>query len=260
MTWSVFLWFLQRPRYYPQLLRLTKSSFVSRDPSADISRAAATQWCKERALNTVEAIAKITGAVNALPIRDRCSDIFAVCEEKAKSCPVRMGGKANIDLLFYLCEYLQARRVVETGISYGWSSLAFLLSLINRPGTRLVSVDMPYPIPDSDRYVGWIVPETLKSQWKIIRLADREGLPKALKMFESVDICHYDSDKTYRSRMWAYAIMWKSLKTGGYLISDDVGDDLGFYDFCCNLNIEPIIVTTPRRNPELKKYAGLLIK
>jgi predicted O-methyltransferase YrrM len=257
---SVIFWFLNRPRYYPQLIRYLKSVFLDRDLPPTATREAATRWCEEYAVNTNEAVARITGESHNTPIRDKFRDIFTVCDEMAKSCPIRMGGLANIDLLYYVTEHLQAKRVVETGVSYGWSSLAFLLSLIKQPDALLVSVDMPYPIRNSDQYVGCIVPVELTSHWKIIRLADREGLPRALKMFDEVDICHYDSEKSYSSRMWAYPIMWKALRSGGYLISDDIGDNLGFYDFCLNLKVEPIIISTPRRNPKLKKYVGILIK
>ena len=52
------------------------------------------------------------------------------------------------------------RRVIETGVAYGWSSLALLLSLKNRNGL-LVSTDLPYAGLDNDPYVGCVVPDEL---------------------------------------------------------------------------------------------------
>jgi len=42
-----------------------------------------------------------------------------------------------------------SRRIVETGVVYGWSGLAILAAL---EGAKLVSVDMAYPISDRSWY------------------------------------------------------------------------------------------------------------
>ena len=117
-------------------------------------------------------------------------------------------------------------------MAFGWSSLALLLSLRNRPAARLASVDMPYPKINNDAYVGCIVPEDLRTRWTLLRYADREGLPKALQLLGALDLCHYDSDKRYRSRMWAYPLLWNALRPGGLLLSDDIGDNVAFRDCC----------------------------
>jgi predicted O-methyltransferase YrrM len=143
-----------------------------------------------------------------MPVRQQYPDLFARCDEIARSCPARMGGAANLDLLYALSEHLQALRVVETGVSYGWSSLALLLSLRKRAGARLISTDLPYPNePEVERYTGCLVPQELHDQWTLLRMADRDGLPQVLGLFSEIDLCHYDSDKSYAGRMWAYPLL-----------------------------------------------------
>lgn len=220
----------------------------------------ALKWCAEQAISTQEAITRITGMQSVAPIRENFEAVFSVCDKVAKSLSVRMGGAANMDLLYYVSEYVEASSIMETGVSYGWSSLSFLLSLTSRPNTLLVSTDIPYASWDSDKYTGCVVPNSLKYCWRIIKLLDREGIPKALEVNDRLDVCHYDSDKSYDGRLWAYPLMWKALRCGGYFISDDVSDNLGFYDFCKNLKVEPLIVETPRRSPQLKKYVGIFQK
>ena len=253
------LWFLRRPRYYPQLLRNLKTRIAAQS-SREKTREAAEAWCQSLAIDTHEAISRITGLSDFLPIRDKFKNIFSVCDQIAQSCSARMGGAANIDLLYYVSEYIEAKKIVETGVSYGWSSLSFLLSLANRDNGLLVSTDMPYPMRQAEKYIGCVVPKELRSRWLILNLADREALPRALQICNTIDLCHYDSNKSYQERMWAYPVLWQALRSGGYFISDDVGDNLGFHDFCHTLAIEPMVIKTPRRQAGLYKYVGVLVK
>lgn len=69
-----------------------------------------------------------------------------------------------LDLIYYLAEFTKAQNVFRTGVAYGWSSLAALLSLQHRNGT-LYSSDMPYLGKDNDQFVGCVVSENLKTNW-----------------------------------------------------------------------------------------------
>jgi predicted O-methyltransferase YrrM len=98
----------------------------------------------------------------------------------------------------------------------------------------------------------------LKSNWQIIDRADREALPMALKKLPSIDMCHYDSDKSYDGRIWAYPSLWKALRPDGVFISDDIGDNLAFHDFCNQVNQVPVIVGSTSEVET--KYVGVLVK
>jgi predicted O-methyltransferase YrrM len=188
------------------------------------------------------------------PVSSVFPEIFAVARHQAAACPVPMGGAGDLDLIYWLAESSAAARVVETGVAYGWSSLAFLLSLRSRPGSKLISTDMPYPNLNNDRYVGCAVPAELRSQWRILRYADRQALPRALKELGTIDMCHYDSDKSYEGRMWAYPILWRALKRRGFLISDDIADNIAFREFADSIAVDPIVVNLGG------KYIGVLAK
>jgi predicted O-methyltransferase YrrM len=188
------------------------------------------------------------------PITSMFPDVFTAAHEKAAKCPVRMGGPGGLDLIYWLAEHSESKKVIETGVAYGWSSLAFLLSLKNRPGSRLISTDMPYPNRNNDQYVGCVVPTELRSTWNILRYPDRRALPTALRELGTLDMCHYDSDKSYEGRMWAYPLLWKALRKGGFLLSDDIGDNVAFRDYSNSLSIEPTIVELDG------KFIGVLVK
>ena len=143
-----------------------------------------------------------------------------------------MGGASHIDLLYDCVRLSKAKKVIETGVAYGWSSLAILKALSENISGKLFSVDMPYPRKKNENDVGIVVPNYLRKNWILIRKPDKPGIIKAISQAGGqIDLCHYDSDKSWWGRHYAYSILWKSLKTKGLFISDDIQDNLYFYEF-----------------------------
>lgn len=165
-----------------------------------------------------------------------------------------MGGSADLDLLYGLIYILKPKRLLETGVAYGWSSLAILLAIQNIPDSRLISIDMPYVNRNLDFLVGLAVPDHLQSKWTLLRLADRQGIPKALRRLGDIDFAHYDSDKSSDGRDFAYPIIWNALTPGGVFISDDISDNDYFIDFSERIGVRPLIVRCE------DKFAGILFK
>ena len=117
-------------------------------------------------------------------------------------------------------------------MAYGWSSLSILKALSQNGVGKLYSIDMPYPRKNNENDVGIVVPEYLKKNWTLIRKPDNPGILEALnKIDEKIDLCHYDSDKSWWGRHYAYPILWKSLNSKGLFISDDIQDNLYFSEF-----------------------------
>jgi len=210
-------------------------------------------WCGKRAISTEAAIKQITGKREFVSFYKRFKNELKKARKKQELCPVKMGGAGNLELICQLCEHIQAKRIIETGVAYGWSSLAFLLSMRGREGTFLVSTDLPYSTITAP-YIGWVVPKNLRQNWELIKKPDKEALPKALEILPRIDMCHYDSDKTYEGRMLVYPLLWRALRKNGIFISDDVGDNLAFKKFAEQVGVDPIIVKSG------KKYIGILIK
>ena len=269
---SIVGWFLRRPRYFRQFGRVARQSVGrriggnARELSDRASRAAAERWCAARAVETGEAVRLITSRPIHESIRETHARALQDAETVAKALDAGvpalaahstpLGGPGNIELLYQLAEWIHATRAIETGVAYGWSSLALLLSLANRENGRLVSTDMPLIVRDSERYVGVVVPQELRTIWTLIDQPDREGLPRALRELPEFDLCHYDSDKSYRGRLWAYPLLWQSLRPGGVFISDDIGDNTAFQEFCADVGDEPTVVAYPSG----EKYTGVVVK
>lgn len=243
--------YLQRPDLYPELGRKIIKNIFNRN-SAFKGKEKTNLWASQRAVSQEETILKLFGK-KAERFADLHRSIYNEALKKQEECPVKMGGAGALELIYEACEFTEAKSVVETGVAYGWSSLAALLSLEKRGGT-LYSSDMPYLGQNGDQYVGYVVPEHLKSQWKLYRHADRESLPKIFGEAPKFDVVHYDSDKAYEGMMWAYSQLYPGLRKGGVFISDDINDNSAFQDFCEKNGIEPTVVDFEG------KYVGVFVK
>lgn len=251
---KLLFWFMKHPRLYPQMVRLALKKLTPASARRDHTRPEAQQWCESRAVDSAAAIEQATGQTPGASLRSLFPDVMKSAAEVEKQCPVPMGGPGDLDVLYWSATHLKASRVIETGVAYGWSSLAILLALQGRGHPKLVSTDMPYAAPNSERYVGCVVPAELRSNWEILRFADRQGLPRALKLLPTIDLCHYDSDKSYDGRMWAYPLLWNALRPGGFFISDDIGDNLAFRDFSESVGCKPIVAKNGG------KHIGVMVK
>lgn len=248
---KTFFGYVKRPDLYPELGRKIIKNIFNRK-SAFRGKEKTTEWAASKAVLQAQAIEKLFG-FQMQSFQILFPEVLKTAVQKELQCPIKMGGAGALELIYHACEFTQAKNTVETGVAYGWSSLAALLSLEKRNGT-LYSSDMPYLGQDGDQYVGYIVPENLKKNWKLFRHADKESLPKIFGEAESFDVVHYDSDKSYEGRTWAYNELYKHLRNGGVFMSDDIGDNSAYQDFCEKNNIDTTIVEFEG------KYVGLFVK
>jgi predicted O-methyltransferase YrrM len=252
----ILLWFLARPRYWRYFAYFVwwrlRNLFQPQNRPED--RAQAMAWCEHQAVERDVALRQVIGTEAFPAFEEQFRDVLEASRRVTNQISIPMGGAGDMELLYQLAEHLQATRVIETGVAFGWSSLAILLSLRNRPDAKLVSTDLAYPGRNSEQYVGCAVPLELQTGWIIVPYPDRQALPRALKLLPQIDLCHYDSDKTHEGRDWAYPRLWRALRSGGMLVSDDIGDNLAFRDFCAQIGQTPMIYRYK------SKYIGLMVK
>lgn len=248
---KTFFAYLKRPDLYPELGRKIVKNTLQRG-NANKGQEKSNQWAASLAISEQEAIEKLFD-IQFQKFDIQFSDIYEFALNQQNTCPIKMGGAGALELIYGACEFTQAKNVIETGVAYGWSSLAALTSLEKRNGT-LYSSDMPYLGQDGDQYVGYVVPENLKKNWELFRFADRESLPKIFEKNKEFDVVHYDSDKAYNGMIWAYGELYNHLRKGGVFISDDINDNAAFQDFCQSKNIQPTIISFD------DKFIGVFVK
>lgn len=123
--------------------------------------------------------------------------------------------------------------VVETGVANGVSSAYILLALRkNQHGTlHSVGLEDPAFLP-AGKPLGWMVPESFKSQWDLLIGDSRSLLPSLLAKLGSIDVFIHDSLHTYDHMLWEYRTAFPYLRPGGLLFSDDATWNSAFPEFC----------------------------
>lgn len=248
---STALWFATRPSFYPHACALAARKFL---PNRDGAREqhAAGEWAANRAVSVAEALCAI-GIQGDPPSLDPA--LLDEGEVLARRSKVTMGGPGDLSLLHAAVALTGARTVIESGVAYGWSSLAILSALARNGGGRLLSVDMPYPKMGNEAFVGIVIPEHLRCNWTLLRKPDRNGLKHAIQLAGApLDLVHYDSDKSYYGRMFAYPLIWDALRQGGVFISDDIQDNLGFAEFMEHKAVDFAVTESAG------KYVGICVK
>ena len=246
------LWFLKRPNYIPQIFQVIKRK---KNKFLEDTLIESTVWCESVAVSKEEAYQTLISSEENEELEVLFDSEMKIATAKEKACPLKMGGRGAISFIYHLVKSLKAKNIIESGVAYGWSSMAILLAIKDHDGAKLISNDMPYIKMDNDDFVGCVISEKLKDKWVLQREPDVIGIPKAIKKLGgTIDVFHYDSDKSYTGRMWSSPIIWNSLKEGGFFISDDINDNIAFKHFAEKVNRVPIVIKHD------SKYVGVLVK
>ena len=248
-------WFIVRPNCWRHMVEYSIQKLKTNHDTPEL-RAEATNWSQSQSISIQSALKSFhftkdeSDAIPTLP-----ESIVTEAQRLALSSEVKMGGGGDIDLIYAFTKLSKAVNVLETGVAYGWSSLALLYALNDVDGARLVSVDMPYPKMNNENFVGIAVPKDLRNIWELIREPDRNGIKKAINSFDyNIDLCHYDSDKSYWGRDFAYPLLWDALVPGGIFISDDIQDNFFFRNFAASKDVKFAVVECQN------KYVGIIQK
>lgn len=246
------IWFLKNPKYFSQIFQVLKRA---ENAELENTSAESMSWCKQNQMDQSKALNLLFGLNNYQNLTEIFPNEMEAAKKAEAKSPFNMGGEGAISFLYHIVENLKPKNVLETGVAYGWSSVAILLALEKNKEGKLISNDMPYIKMNNEDYVGCVVPNRVQKLWTLQRNADVDGIPKAIKAYKGqLDLVHYDSDKSYYGRTWSSPILWEALKPGGIFISDDINDNLGFKHFCEKTGKTPMII-------EHKcKYVGLIVK
>lgn len=163
------VWYGLRPTLLPELWRQTVFAVRGKRPYL---REEAYAYCQEHGVDISQVLRLLGLPIRLDEIRAELKKPVDLANDKIWKISGLMGGGASTELLFALVRGIKARHIVETGVAFGWSSLAILLASYQNPDSRLVSIDMPYVKRNTDRIVGLAVPMDLRDRWTLIRRAD----------------------------------------------------------------------------------------
>ena len=155
-------------------------------------------------------------------------------ETRLSNLKLNLGGGGNYFLLYFLVRKFFPKKTIETGVAAGWSSLSILRALHKNKVGKLYSSDFPYfRLKNPEKLIGILAKEEPNlNDWILdIRGDDIALLDFARKLDDSsVDLFHYDSDKSYSGRAKALQTMKNKFSKDAIIIFDDIQTDLYFFD------------------------------
>lgn len=160
-------------------------------------------------------------------------------------------------LLYAVCKILKPDVILETGVAYGLGSAFILQALHENKKGKLFSVDGVFRPWQSKEMIGAAIPETLRKRWNIIYGSSSKKLQSLLKSLSPIDIFFHDSLHTYNNMSFEFKTAWPHIKSGGILISDDVGSNDSFHDFGTETKTEPIVYSQKKFTDS---YFGIIKK
>ena len=133
--------------------------------------------------------------------------------------------------IYALVRLLRPEKVVETGVADGATSAYILQALEDNGRGHLYSIDLPSARLPPGKMPGWIVDGALRRRWTLRIGASSALLQPLLNELGPIDVFLHDSLHTYDNMLFEYRTAWPFLRTGGLLLSHDVGRNSAFFDF-----------------------------
>lgn len=145
--------------------------------------------------------------------------------------PIKLSGQANIFLIYFLVRKFKPKIIFETGVAAGWSSMVILDAFKKNSFGELYSSDFPdQKNLNVEKYTGILVREKNPKNWTLDINGDEIALNRFIRNIKSnyIDFFHYDSDKSFSGRKFAFELIKKKLSSNSIVIFDDIGDNLYF--------------------------------
>ncbi len=210
-----------------------------------------TQWCKKNKL-LEEVFYKKLGLEAPKDFFIDYSSYYLSAKLKQKNLNYKMGGMAHLNLIYNLIRHYKPKKILETGVAFGWSTLVLILS--KTQNSELISIDLSYPTKSSERFVAKALPYNFKNKFKLFMGIDHDYLNLFKNNKKKFDFIHYDSDKSYNGRKKNYKLIWEILNKNGCFISDDISDNFAFYEFVTSQKLNYYVLNFNN------KYIGIVFK
>ena len=200
------------------------------DPQGTISPADYQAWLKRSAVDIDSFLSRFDPALVAEANEfSRNLDIRA--NDILSRIPHDLGGGGGVPLLYILTRLRRPSAILETGVAAGFSSATFLAALERNGTGHLYSSDFPYfRIENPEQYVGVVVDPALKSRWSLFLKGDDSNIPDILSRAGTIDLFHYDSDKSYTGRTKTMNRVRPHMSEGALVVMDDIQDNAYFHD------------------------------
>ena len=169
---------------------------------------------------------------------------------------ITFGGNYALEIHYFLTRYYKPKIIFETGVAAGYSSYTFLESIKKNNIGKLFSSDFPYfRLENPEQYIGIVVPNDLKKNWRLEILGDNKNFEKFKNEFNKIDLLFYDSDKRYSSKKKFFEKINNHINAKSIIIIDDLHNDSFFLEYVEEKKIQKWYILESTR----KHIVGLII-
>jgi predicted O-methyltransferase YrrM len=141
-------------------------------------------------------------------------------------------------VLYALTRLREPELLLETGVANGHSSFVICRALAQNGHGRLVSIDI-------DPEAGALVLDEDRERWEFHALERgrlRDSLADVVRTLPAIDVFLHDSEHTYSWQMLEYGLVLPHLRTGGFVLTDDVESNTAYLDFCKREQLRQVIL------------------
>ncbi|MEM3829628.1 MAG: class I SAM-dependent methyltransferase [Conexivisphaerales archaeon] len=145
-------------------------------------------------------------------------------------------------ILYALVRTERPEIFLETGVANGVSSFVILSAMRHNNKGKLISFDI-------SENVGNLVTDDLKGRWElqIIRKPMRKEFLEKLAQIGNIDMFLHDSDHSYKWQKFEYKTALNHIKSGGFLLSDDIDSSYAFLELVRDLECKGYMLVDTRR-------------
>ena len=158
-------------------------------------------------------------------------------------------------ILYILVRLYRPAVCLETGVFYGGNTCFILNALRRNNFGELISIDLPAnKIESNKRHFlvgdgedipqeldsGFLIHKSLKNKWNFIRGDSLQEIPKIGK---KIDLYVHDSEHSFEFIQKEMSLIWDKLTNNAIIVADDLDWSNGFFGFCVEKKIYPLIIT-----------------
>lgn len=157
--------------------------------------------------------------------------------------------------LYVLVRLYRPSVILETGVFYGGTTMFILNALRRNNSGTLISIDLPGQLADEDMRhhlvgdsekvpqgldLGFLVHPAQAGRWEPLQGDSHAEIPK---IDRTIDFYNHDSDHSYDFIKKEMALVWPKLSRDALIMADDLDWSNGFYSFCDEKKLYPLIIT-----------------
>ena len=222
--------FFFNKKYTSAILKKIYSKFF--DPKPQLTNKENLEQIKKNKISSEEFIKRINPNLFKISNEETDTIISDAKSIQEKNSDIELGNNYAVEIIYFLMINFKPNIILETGVAAGLSSRCILEAIKKNGNGSLYSSDFPYfRLNDPEKYIGIMVPENLKKNWRLEILGDDKNIKKFKLEINHADIILYDSDKRYSGKTKFFKSVSSLIKPNTIIVVDDLHNDSFFLEY-----------------------------